>query len=144
MHTEFIKDLCKKITMPVYLETNGTLLEELGEVIDYITYIAADIKLPSSSGVAPLWDKHEKFFEIASQKELFAKVVFDARINDFEIHKITHLCKKNNVELILQPKMTGNNIGVTPEDIRKVLDKCLQIYPKTRLIPQTHKFINVL
>ena len=143
LHTEVIKELGNKCSLPLYLETNGTLSEELKEVIDYITYIAADIKLHSATGLTPRWEEHEKFLEIASQKDAFAKVVFDENITDFEIHKITHLCKKFDIELILQPRMTGNIPSISPEFMQEILNKCTKIYPKTRLIPQVHKFINV-
>ena len=144
LHTDFIKDFGSKCNLPIYLETNGTLPNKLKEVLDYITYISADIKLPSCTGIQPMWEQHEEFFRIASQKELFGKVVFDEKINDFEIHKITHLCKKYDIELILQPMMRGKSPSISSDFMQEVLDKCLKIYPKTRLIPQVHKFIDVI
>ena len=90
---------------------------------DYITYISADIKLPSATGLRPLWEEHELFFKVGVQKELFAKVAFDNNINDFEIHKITHLCKKYCIELILQPIMKGRFPVVDSEFMQIVLDK---------------------
>jgi len=149
LHTEFIKELGHELTennspLPLYLETNGTLADKLAEVIDSVTYISADLKLPSATGLQPLWKEHEEFFKIAKQKELFAKVVFDEKINDFEIHKITHLCKKYDVELILQPMMKGSELSVSPDFMQEVLDKCLNVHYRTRLIPQLHKFIGVI
>lgn len=144
LHTDFIKTISSDCQLPIYLETNGTLPDKLEEIIDLITYISADIKLPSATGLEPLWEKHEEFFKIASQKNLFAKVVFDNNINDFEIHKISHLCKKYDIELILQPMMRGNSPSINSDFMQSVLDKCLKIHKNTRLIPQVHKFINVL
>ena len=65
LHTDFIKDFAQKCPLPIYLETNGTLCDELEKVIDNITYISADIKLPSVTGQREMFLKHEKFFEIA-------------------------------------------------------------------------------
>ena len=144
LHTDFIKEFGKKCKLPLYLETNGTLPEKLEEVIDYITYISADIKLPSATGLKPLWEVHDEFLNIAAQKDLFAKVVFDNNVNDFEIHKISHLCKKYCIELILQPMMKGKYPVVTNSFMQTVLDKCLKIHPNSRLIPQVHKFIDVI
>ena len=144
LNLEFIKEFGESCKLPIYLETNGTLYNKLNEVINRITYISADIKLPSATGLEPLWEEHEKFFSIASQKEFFAKVVFNKNINDFEIHKITHLCKQYDVELILQPMMRGKESGVNSDFMQEILNKCLKIYPKTRLIPQVHKFIDVI
>ena len=90
-----------------------------------------------------MWEEHEEFFAVASEKILFAKVVFDKNINDFEIHKITHLCKRYGIELILQPMMRGNIPVIDSDFMQTVLNKCLKIHTQTRLIPQVHKFINV-
>ena len=144
LHSDFIKEFGNKCELPLYLETNGTLAEKLSEVIDYITYISSDIKIPSTTGLKPLWEEHEEFFRIASQKELFGKVVFDKNINDFEIHKITHLCKKYDTQLILQPMMLGKTPSVDSDFMQEVLDKCLKVHKNTRLIPQVHKFIDVI
>ena len=143
LELDFLKEFLPVSPLAIYLETNGTLWENLPEIIDYVSYISADIKLPSATGQGIKWNKHDKFFEIASQKNLFAKVVFDSSINDIEILNITKLCKKYDIELILQPMMIENKPSVTPEFINEILDKCLKFYPKVRVIPQTHKFIGV-
>ena len=142
LHTDFIKEFGGKCNLPIYLETNGTLTEKLTEVFEYITFIAADIKLPSATGLKPMWEEQEEFLKIACQKDAFAKVVFDNKITDFEIHKISHLCKKYCIELILQPMMKGKTPSVSSDFMQKVLEKCLKIHPNTRLIPQIHKFID--
>ncbi len=142
LHTEFIKELGSKCKLPVYLETNGILTKNLIDVFEFITFIAADIKIPSATGLKPMWEEQEEFLKIACQKDAFAKVVFDDKITDFEIHKISHLCKKFCIELILQPMMRGKCPGVDSKFMQEVLDKCLKIHPNTRLIPQVHKFID--
>lgn len=143
LHSEFLEKFLPKCPIPVYLETNSTLVDELERVIEYITYIAADIKLPSTSGNEPLWEIHDKFFKMASRKNLFAKVVFDENITPEEICQSADLCKKYGIELILQPKMDGNKCALSAEYIQKVLEQYLKHYSNTRVIPQTHKFINV-
>jgi len=136
----FLKEFCSKCGSPLYLETNGTLYRNLEEVIEWIDYVAADIKLPSCTGLKPLWEEHDKFFEIASKKKLFAKMVFDNHLTDDELKKACSLCKKYDIELILQPKMVGNTPAVSAEFMQQTLDKSSG---KVRLIPQVHKFINV-
>ena len=44
LSTGFLKEFLPQCPLPVYLETNATLAGELGEIIDYIDYISADIK----------------------------------------------------------------------------------------------------
>lgn len=141
--TGFLKEFLPKCPLPVYLETNATLAGEVKEIIDYVDYISADIKLPSSSGCNELWDEHNSFFKAVLHKDLFAKVVFDSNITDKEINESCKLCAKYGIELILQPKMNGNSIGFSDEVIEIILDKFLSKYKKVRVIPQVHKYINV-
>ncbi len=143
LNTGFLKDFLPKCPLPVYLETNATLAGEVKEVIDYIDYIAADIKLPSCAKNTALWSEHDSFLKAVSHKDLFAKIVFDSNITDEEIDKSCKLGAKYGIELILQPKMNGNNIGFSDEVIEVILDKFLSKYKKVRVIPQVHKFINV-
>ena len=75
LNSGFLKEFLPQCPLPVYLETNATLAGELGEVIDYIDYIAADIKLPSCTGNGNLFSEHDRFFTVSSSKKLFAKIV---------------------------------------------------------------------
>ena len=143
LHTEFLKEFLPKCTLPIYLETNATLTEKLSEIIEFVEYVSADIKLPSCTGLPNLWEVHDKFFEVAKSKKLFAKVVFDDKITDFEINSVINLVKKYQIETILQPKMNGNDLSVNNKFIEFTLDKFLAKYNKVRLIPQVHKFLDV-
>lgn len=146
LHENFITDLSQNINnlIPIYLETNGTLYKALENIVDCITYISADIKLPSATGLKPLWEEHERFFKIASSKMLFAKAVFNEDITDDEIKKMSELCRQYNIELILQPMMINDVLSVSSEAMIRVLNSCLEIHKQVRLIPQVHKFINVI
>ena len=143
LHTDFIKEFAQVSPLPIYLETNATLFEQLENVIDCIGYVSADIKLPSATGMSAQWDIHDKFFEIANKKNLYAKVVFDSKITDEEIENICDLAQKHNIELVLQPMMLGKIPSVNSEFMQQILDKCLKKYRRIRLIPQVHKFIDV-
>ena len=143
LHTSFIREFAQISPLPIYLETNATLYEQLNDVIDYIEYVSADIKLPSATGMPAQWDIHDKFLEIANKKKLYAKVVFDSKITDEEIENICDLAKKHNIELVLQPMMLGKIPSVNSEFMQQILDKCLKKYRRIRLIPQVHKFIDV-
>ncbi len=127
----------------IYLETNATLADKLAEIIDFVDIIAADIKLESASGIKDSYKFHDKFFEIAKQKECFAKIVFNSKITDDEIKKCCELAQKHHIALVLQPVMTGTRLSVTSEFAENILNRFLAQYPVTRLIPQMHKFLNV-
>lgn len=148
LHYEFLKEflpLLKETETKIYLETNGTLPNPLKHIIDYTDIISMDFKLNSSGKIGDMYAKHNEFLEISknSQKQVFAKLVFDETIQDFEINETTKLAQKYDIELILQPKMNGNKISVSHDKIVEVFNKFTDKYPKTRLIGQVHKFWDV-
>ncbi len=143
LSTGFLKEFLPQCPLPVYLETNATLAGELGEVIDYIDYISADIKLASCTGGNDLFSEHDSFLSAGSSKKMFAKIVFDTNITEEEIMQCCKLGAKYGIELILQPKTLDDKLAVTNEFIELILDKFLKKYKKVRLIPQVHKFLNV-
>lgn len=143
LHSGFLKELLPQCPLPVYLETNATLAGELGEIIDYIDYISADIKLQSCTGGNNLFNEHDRFFSVALCKKLFAKIVFDNNITEEEITQCCKLGAKYGIELILQPKNGTNGIEVDKDFMLEILDRFLKKYKKVRLIPQTHKFIDI-
>ena len=112
----------------IYLETNATLSKQLNEIIDYVDIVSADIKLLSATKEDIPVDVFDEFFRIASQKELFAKVVFNSRISDEEIDKAISLAKKYSFELILQPEMSGDNFCDKTKDIESVFLKFRKKY----------------
>ncbi len=133
----------KENNLKVYLETNATLPEELSKIIDYIDFVAADIKLESATGMMSSFDLHAQFFDICKNHSCFAKIVFDENITDEEIEKCIELGKKYNLLLILQPKMQDDKMAITSVFAVKILDKFLKKYNSVRLIPQVHKFLSV-
>ena len=143
LNTGFLKEFLPQCPLPVYLETNATLAGELGEVIDYIDYISADIKLASCTGDNDLFSEHDRFFAVASPKTLFAKIVFDENITEDEIMNCCKLGAKYNIELILQPRTVQNKIVLSQDQLQKTFDSFLKMYKKVRLIPQVHKFLKV-
>lgn len=144
MSVEFLKEFLPLIKdrVKIYLETNATLISNLNEIRQYVDIVAGDIKLKSSTGLDTM-KLHEKFFSACGDIDKFAKVVFDKNITDEEISEIVKIAKYNNLELVLQPKMIGDKMSVTSEFCNEILNRITALYPKARLIPQVHKFINV-
>ena len=128
--------------LKIYLETNATLFDELLLIRDKTDIISADIKLPSATG-KDTFEAHDKFLANCDGIYTFAKIVFDENITEDEIKKCAHLGKKYSTELVLQPKMIGNNMCAGNEFIERIFNKFLNNYANVRLIPQVHKFLNV-
>lgn len=143
LHDDFINDFLSLIPeVKIYLETNATLPKQLLKVKNKIDIISADIKLPSSTG-KDTFKEHEEFLSNCAGIYTFAKVVFDNNVTEDEIKKCADICNNYEIELILQPKMLGNQMAVSGEYCQKILHKFLKLHQKTRLIPQVHKFINL-
>ena len=145
---EFLKEFLpeiKKTETKIYLETNGTLHKALESVLDFVDIVAMDFKIDSSSKIGDLYSKHNEFLQKTTdaKKEVFAKIVFDENIQDFEISESVNLAKKYNIPLILQPKMNGDNIGVSHDKIVEIFNLFTEKYPNTRLIGQVHKFFEI-
>lgn len=143
LHADFINEFIPLLfDTKIYLETNATLSEELLKVKDKIDIISADIKLPSSTG-KDTFVLHDEFLSNCGGIYSFSKIVFDQNITDYEIQICANMCKKYRIELILQPKMNGDEMSVDNDFCQNIFDKFLKLYPNTRLIPQVHKFLNV-
>lgn len=141
IHHKFLKKLIPMIHLPVYLETNGTLYHELEDIINLVSVVSSDIKLPSSTGLRAFWDEHKKFLEAANKhnKEIFFKVVVTSQITEDEIQQLHDFSKLS--DLIIQPVNSDNNaIKISQDKLFYLMDKI----PGARIIPQCHKFLNIM
>ena len=139
---DFLQDFIFMVPQKFYLETNATLYKQYEKVKDLFEYVAADIKLPSATGIENPFKLHDNFFAIR-HKNTFAKIVFDKNITDEEITECVNMAQKYELELILQPIMKGNDLGVSTSDILQIHDRFIHQYPKVRIIPQSHKFLGI-
>ena len=136
----FLKKYKEKLNKKIYLETNGTIYKQLAKIIDFVDVVSMDIKLKSATGEENKFYDNEKFLDIANQKEIFIKVVFDNNITVDEINSCIGLAKKHCNYIVLQPKMPISSAL----EFEKIYDKFYKKYKNIRLIPQTHKFLNFL
>lgn len=145
LNVQFLKEFLPLISHKIYLETNGTLYENLQEIIEYTDIISMDIKLNSSSQNGDLFNLHKKFIEVAqkNKKEIFVKVVFDEKITKEEINKTIETVEQFNIPLILQPKSDGEKLNLSTDIINEIFNLFNEKYSNVRLIPQVHKFLNV-
>ena len=129
--------------LPVYLETNGILYEELSMIIDYLDYICMDIKLPSTTGLAGFWAEHRFFLQIAATKNPVVKIVVSSETPDWEISKSCEIIASvdKSIPLILQPLTLPNgNPGISSRRTLELQEIACRYLMETRIIPPTHKF----
>jgi 7-carboxy-7-deazaguanine synthase len=133
--------------LPIYLETNGILHNALPLLIKYIDHISMDIKLPSTTGCAALWENHRLFLQIASQKNLVVKVVISSETQDWEIIKSCEIIASvdKKIPLIMQPvTMKDGKSGISSLKSLELQELACKYLNDIRIIPQTHKFLGHL
>lgn len=148
-YPRFLKELgcaLKKDNFLVYLETNGTLPENLKYVKNYIDIVAMDIKLPSSTGGDDFFDAHEKFLRLSLKKRVFIKVVITKKTAWKCFKKAVDLVRKTGREIpfVIQP-VTRTALAAAPgrEKILLFQKYGLRFLEDVRIIPQIHKHIGV-
>jgi organic radical activating enzyme len=128
-----------------YLETNGTLPDELAEVIDYVDIVAMDLKLPSSTGLGEgHWDKHRDFLKIASRKQVFLKAVICGSTSEEDLREALELIRETDKSavLVLQPN-SYEDYNLLEAKLENFKDICLRENVAVCIIPQMHKKIGV-
>ena len=152
LHVQFIKDLAPLLTgltrQGLYLETNGTLPEQLEQVVHLFDCVGMDIKLPSVSLMPPLWEVHRRFLAIAARRQVFVKVVVGEETTDSEIEQTADLIRECNKEitLIIQPVTPAGVVErtISPPKALHLQSLALSRLSNVLLIPQTHKIMGQL
>ena len=148
LHWQFVRDVAsvvKNFGVKIFLETNGTLPDELEKILDVVDIISMDIKLPSIG--KNLFSLHEKFLHIARAKDLYVKIVVSDETTQEEFSAAVQLIADvdRKILLILQPVTPVNGIrAVSPKKILSLQTEALRRLEDVRVIPQTHKFIALL
>jgi len=141
-----LNELAPQIKGLVYLETNGTMPDELAKVVANIDIISMDIKLPSITG-RYFWNEHAKFLQIAKQRKVFVKLVLSGETSHEELDRALALIADvdNEIPLILQPVTPINGCSPVSSDALLAWQSlALTVLKDVRVIPQTHKYLGQL
>ncbi len=143
----------------VMLETNGTLVGALERALAYLAYVSMDVKLPSVDGEGVRPDTQRRFLEtaVASGTTTWVKVVIGASTDPVQFDRAVgmvatvaanHQAAGNAAmpEIFLQPVTPFGTVGQapTPDQVLELQERALRIYPRVRVVPQTHKAIGQL
>lgn len=135
----------KGLGQKTYLETNGTLIEPLKHLLDWIDIVAMDVKPPSATGDREVWKENEQFMRISREagKELFVKVVVTAATSDEEVRRSVELVRSVGPEipLVLQPVTPWGEVkeAPAPEQITRWKAWASERLADVRVVPQMHR-----
>lgn len=132
-----------------YLETSGTQSEFLESVLPWTDVVAMDIKLPSSTKESPQFENHARFYQTILSRpetECFIKVVFNQDTSREELEAVQAIVTNPNTPIILQPEtsLSDRKVYIQPAKVFEVENFLAAHYQDVRVIPQTHKMLNVL
>jgi len=130
----------------IYLETNGTLYNELDKVIDLMDVVAMDIKLPSSCGLPDMWDDHKKFIARAKDKFVFVKAVITDMTLDADFVSAVDIVSGVNKDIpfIIQPASFAEDIiDVKWDRLKRLKDMAAGSLSDVRMVPQMHKLAGI-
>ena len=132
--------------LPIYLETNGTLPEQLALLIHHLDWVSMDIKLHSQTGLKTDWDIHRQFLEIANQTDCYVKLVVGEETPDLELQLAADLVSaiSKQIPIVLQPVTIAGRVTLTTKRLLQMQGLISKINSNLRVIPQTHRFIGVL
>lgn len=151
LHTGFLAELLpllRDLGLPAYLETNGTLADELPRVLAQLDYVCADVKLPSATRQAALWGAHERFLVTLAAhadpaRRDFVKCVFSADTTEEELSRAVRLVASVNPDLplVLQPvsPVPGGPPPPGPEQTLRLHALARRHLSHVRVIPQVHR-----
>jgi len=148
LHAETLAQWLPQLSaeLPVYLETNGTLPDQLETVIQYLDWVSMDVKLHSLSGERTDWDSHRRFLEIADRVQTYVKVVVGEQTPDLELQLAGDLVSgiAKHIPLVIQPVTINNRVAVSTERLLHMQAVVADCHRNVRVIPQTHEFLGLL
>jgi len=149
LHVESVKEVAVSLrqrNIRIYLETNGTLPEELSACLSCVDIIAMDWKLSSCTGEVENTDEHVRFLRAGSVVPLFVKCVVGQRTPVEEIEHVSKLIarEKSTIPLVIQP-VSGGGECVPPvaEQLFAFHTAARGFLRTVRVVPQMHPLLNV-
>lgn len=135
----------KEFGLKIFLETNGTLAAEYERIAAVVDVVSMDIKLPSAG--EDLFAEHEKFLRAARAKDLYVKIVVtgETRAEEFAAAVKLVASVDPNILLIVQPVTPQGKVrAASAEQLLSLQALALRRLKDVRVIPQTHKVMNLL
>lgn len=146
---EFVAALARALApRDVMLETAALDADALRLVAPHCRRLSCDVKLPSSTGLPDVLDRHEAVFAsgVLSLSEPYFKLVVDGDTTDAEVERAAALIARHHpaAPTFLQPVTPlGGSPAVGTERLERLLDVLLAADLDVRVVPQVHKMLKV-
>ncbi len=147
---ELLPHLCAE-EYSIYLETAGDLVQQLKSIIEWVDIVAMDVKLSSVTKEPNAFPAHWQFLKTCRDfdVDVFVKMVLSAETNDGELIEAAKGIKKAggaDTLVVLQPMTKAARTDAVPsgEQLLRWQDKVSSVLPDVRVIPQTHKMLEML
>ena len=146
LHAAFIRALASEVNVPFFLETNGTLYEEMASILDITSYISMDIKLPSVTGKS-LWEEHRRFLRLLHNHDTYVKIVVAENTEEEEFQEAVHLVAHIAPQLlfVIQPATPFGSVHApTAKKLLHLQEEAAEHLANVRVIPQAHRMMGLL
>ena len=147
---ELLPHLCAA-EYSIYLETAGDLVQQLKSIIEWVDIVAMDVKLSSVTQEPNTFPAHWQFLKTCRDfdVDVFVKMVLSSETDDGELIEAAKGIKKAggaDTLVVLQPMTKAARTEAVPsgEQLLRWQDKVSSVLPDVRVIPQTHKMLEML
>lgn len=135
----------------IYLETAGDMPKQLKSIIEWIDVVAMDVKLSSVTKEKNTFPAHWQFLKTCRDwdVEVFTKLVLSAETDEGELMQAVQGIKKaggDDTLIVIQPMTKAAKTGAVPngEQLLRWQEMAGRLMPNVRIIPQTHKMLEML
>jgi organic radical activating enzyme len=148
---EYLKAVLPLLRIPgrrIFLETAGAHVAELQEILPFIDVVSMDVKLPSTTGMKPLWAEHQQFLKVALVKQVIVKVVVTRKTMPDELKQVRDMVAQvdRTVPVVLQPATPQWKVKQPATSEQLLLWQALlsEKLEQVRIIPQCHRMLEEL
>jgi len=147
LHAEVLQNWLPSASrlLPIFLETNGTLPEELSTVLPFVRWVSMDIKGGDVTGAPTPWELHKQFMVQAAAKLCQVKLVVDARTTGEELLQAAELVASlaPATPFVLQPMTVAGHPALNGLELLDLQSVASASHSDVRIIPQVHPWLGV-